>query len=79
MVVTRLGLSSIHCKGAQATNLQRKLTLTALFEFSFATPEEMNSYVSSHRLGDEQSIRREHKDDSPWAGGLRTHVIWAGD
>jgi hypothetical protein len=28
-------------------------------------PEEMNPQVSSNRLGDEQSIRSEHKDNSP--------------
>jgi multiple sugar transport system substrate-binding protein len=39
----------------------------------------MNPQVSSNRLRDEQSIRCENKDDSPWAGGLRTHVIGAGN
>src|SRR5262249_17396424 len=39
----------------------------------------MNAQVSSNRLRDEQSIRCEDKGDSPWAGGLRTHVIGAGN
>src|SRR5215472_2830689 len=42
-------------------------------------PEEMNPQVGSNRLRDEQSIRCEDKDDSPWAGRLRTHVIGTGN
>ena len=44
-----------------------------------SNPEEMNAYVSSNRLRDEHSVRCEDKDDSPWAEGLQTNVIGAGD
>jgi len=42
-----------------------------------SNPEEMNAYVSSNRLREEQSIRREDKGDSPWTRGLQTNVIGA--
>jgi hypothetical protein len=42
-------------------------------------PEEMYAQVSSNRLGDEQSIRREDKGNSPCTRGLQTNVIGAGN
>ena len=44
-----------------------------------SNPEEMNAYVSSNRLREEQSVRREDKGDSPCTRGLQTNVIGAGD
>jgi hypothetical protein len=56
---------------------QQSLGFDGFAQSSSGNPEEMNTQVSSNRLGDEQSIRREDKHDSPWAAGLRTHVIRA--
>ena|SRR6516164_22590 len=44
-----------------------------------SNPEEMNAYVGSNRLCDEQCIRRKDESDSPRTRGLRTNVIWAND
>jgi hypothetical protein len=44
-----------------------------------SNPEEMNAYVSSNRLRDEQSLRREDKHDSPCTRGPQTRVIGACD
>ncbi len=40
---------------------------------------EMNAQVSSNRLRDEQSVRREDKGDSPFTRGLQTNLIGAGN
>jgi hypothetical protein len=42
-------------------------------------PKEMNAQVGSDRLGDEQSICREDKGNSPCTRGLQTNVIGAGN
>jgi len=45
----------------------------------FRKPEKTDSHVSSNRLGNEQQVRGQDERESPRAGGLRTHVIGAGN
>src|SRR5215470_434901 len=44
-----------------------------------SNPEQVNAYVSSNRLRDEQSVRRQDKGVSPCTRGLQANVIGAGD